>query len=261
MPPKQTEIGSRLAELGALLAAGTITQQEHDESRAAALGIVPKAAGGSAAVSVENSESKSRRELLALIQKWIGTKEAPCLAGDLHDVLLGTTADDGLRQQLAGLMTASRLAMELVAVFKGAPKGSVPEPFAPPAGGAAVPGSLRFARLAAREFLLGLAAALAVSQANKLEKLEEDERKTLWKETLAIIDDDDSAVNTSTVLANLKVARAAKATAKRLRSDEDEKGEKPSRAPLSDKKKADMMKQGLCFKCGKKGHISTKCPN
>jgi hypothetical protein len=120
---------------------------------------------------------------IEMIQKWIGTKDAPCLTGYLHDAVTVGTGDEGLRQQIAAITTASRLAIELMAIFKAAPKRTEP---------------LLFAWLAAREFLLGLSAALAVSHANKLEKLAEDERKVLWQETLSLIDDDNSAANTST---------------------------------------------------------------
>ena len=251
----QSGLTARLEELKKLLSQGLITQAEHDDGRAAALGITAKTASN--AVSVENTESKNRRELLALIQKWIGTKEAPCLAGDLHDAVTVGTGDEGLRQQIATLTTESRLAIELMAIFKGAPKGTVPAAFA---GVASEP--LRFARLAAREFLLGLSAALAVSQANKLEKLAEDERKVLWEETLLLIDDDDSAANTSTVLANLKVHRATRAAAKRLRDEDAEPGKAPAKPQtLNEKQKKALMKQGLCFKCNKKGHVSHNCPN
>lgn len=260
---------ARLEELGDLLKNGMISQVEHDDGRAAALGITTK---NPTTASLENSESKSRRELLALIQKWIGGKDSPCLAGDLHDAVVVGTGDEGLRQQIALLTTESRLAIELAATFKAAAKGTVPPAFA-----GATNEALRFSRLAARGFLQGLAAALAVSQANKLEELEWEERKTLWKETLLLIDDDDSAANSSTVLANLKVHRATKAVAKRLREEEGEttpkntpKGRSSARAQsqtpkkdertLSEKERAQHKKSKLCFKCHKPGHQANQCP-
>ena len=166
MAPKVNELQVRLDNLTQLLAAGTISQSEHDDSRAAALGLSLKPTG---AVSVENNESKSRRELLSLLAKWVGTKDAPTLAHDLHDAVMNTTADEGLRRQIAELTTANRLAIELTAAFKATPKGKMPAAF--DSGGAAPTMAMTFARLAARQFLLGLAAALAVSQANKLEMM------------------------------------------------------------------------------------------
>jgi hypothetical protein len=266
----------RITELRAMLAAGEITQGEFELARANILGLGAAPAG--VVPAGEPPEKKHRRELMALIQKWIGSKELPALGEALYDAIVVGTGDEGLRRQVAALTTKSRLTKELTAVFKATPKGETPPQFVGAANEA-----MRFARLAARKFLLGLAAALAVSQANKHERLSDDERKMLTKETLGVIDDDESAANSGTVLANLKVSRANSKTFKRLREDaessSDDSNRKPAQARksksrekyesknrekyagnMSSEKRTEMMKQGLCFVCGKKGHVSAACP-
>ena len=253
--PNNTE--QKLKELLDLKNKGLITEEEYKTARLNTIGL--NGATSNAQHTIENEQSKQRRELLALVTRWIGTAELPKIADDLWDQLFSVNPDEGLRIHFSKITGKSRRRREITTFFREAGKNVTP----PALIGATE--THEIARRSARDFLLELAAALATSQCQS-KPLNSAERFHLWGETLSLIQDEDTVKNATCILQNLKQKRNTifDTTGGKRPRDDEEPDKKATFAPeerLSKEKLAENKKKGLCHKCGGHGHIAATCPS
>ncbi len=263
-----SELESKLDEAEQLFKAGKLSSRELELRRAVLLGIQAPEVAGPPLSTLEHADTKAKRELMAMAKKWVGELATPFIAAELWQALYeGGTGDDGLRRQLTSYVTSSPAHRAFHAAFREAGKGNTPGALS---NGVKPAEALSLLRSCAREFLLGLAAALAVSSTiDGEDELEEAERERMTAEMHEVLSDERSGT-AGTVLASIAAWRKAKAAAKRLRDGDDEEDDDPNsgkkrktmkktakKSTLSGKKKKQF--EGTCFVCGKTGHRASEC--
>ncbi|CUF79443.1 Hypothetical protein, putative [Bodo saltans] len=249
-----------------------ITDEEYAAMRMKTLGITPPPVFKP--TSIECESESSRRELASILMRWIGTADRPFVGDSLCDQL-ELSSQEGLRMMLNHLTTATRFDREMRAIFST--RGTTPELLI---GDSA---THVFARKAARQWLMRLAAAMVVYTTNSDTSLSVKDYMNLQREAELCITDDDA--NVQVLLRSLRVHRSAKHSAKREREEQLEGNSifqrvrrdvnARSHAPLSRKirsagyegvgvtpeTRAKNRQTGKCDECGGIGHIRRDCPS
>lgn len=245
--PTKSVLQAKLADLKAASDAGLISATEFAASKASLLGIapaLPPSQGADAVTTLEDPNSRAKRETVKIVGAWIGSRETPWLGGELWDVLFNGTPDERLRHELTKKATESPFTKRLVAVFRNSGKGVTPEE---------IKGS-ELARLAAREFLRDLAASLCASQVATTRD-DERGRERIKADMFRLLDDDQSAANATIFVALCdklgKMIEPKKNEDKRFVKD------RPHKPPFPIKRDREPV---VCYKCRDKGHIAKDCP-
>lgn len=231
MAPKKSECQIRLEENDGLLQKNMLSADEHARRRLTILGLVPVpqvappapvAQAQAHAETHEDAASRAAREMNAQVRSWIGTKERPILTGELLEVMDRGCDDETLRRELAHLTTSTQTRRVLHRLMLAA-NGAVP----PVLEGVSETHVL--ARMAARDFLLRLATAFAVSLA--VQENEHVDRQELRESFARIVSDDERSKIGVSVLASLaRVKTAETAVEKQLGKERGrEGGEKKQR--------------------------------
>jgi hypothetical protein len=272
MPPKQADpdelLREELAKITRLRNDGLVSEAEAEDMRRVALGLPAAAARPAAAnLQVENEYTKSRKELLAALKSLIGTKDEPCIAGKLWDVVSGGTEDDILRLQVLEWCAEHEIYTTTKKKFLVAGDGICP-PYLK--GDSSAVTELRaFIRV----WLTKLAGYYLVSKA--FPNGDRVARDKHLKDLLVMLSSENHG---EVVLSNLKHVLAQDTVVERLRQrDESPDGTKtkvartenakvPSAGRPSPKSnnmtrnaKAFNLRSGVCHNCGGKGHYAAAC--
>lgn len=254
----------RLTELAELLANEDITQQEHDEARRSALGIVKTSAMTAVPASsaqpstLEDEATTHKKKLKQTFIDWIGDENGPMVDGQLHDVLGGgTEGDEFWRKEVEQLKGSDPLRKLLATAFFAAGKGVTPP---------SVLGN-PIAMAASREWLRSLAAAFCGHICWRDDhSLSVEDREKIRAESFRQSDDSDTSALSSSIMS--AVAKGI-STKRSVKGQLEEKAPKLARvettAALStlDKKPAEKSvknRHKICAHCEGVGHEKDKCP-
>jgi hypothetical protein len=230
-----------------------MTEAEFVELRRSALGFCAAPVAPDT-LSLENEQTRLRKELQANIRRWIGSVESPWISHELWDSI-ETTPDERLRKMLAQKVSKTELDRLVRKTFWEAGRGKTP---------ALMTDAHPILQKFMRRWLLELAAPLAASTMVEGDGTwTEPEKVALESRVLSMMLDEDAGIRVSSFVASLKHAVSEMKTVKRLREDEEGpkatgKASKPASKTAAAKK---AFQEGRCFKCEQKGHRAANCPN